>query len=84
MKQAIEDSDKATEASLRIAAHRYGELHGISPELEQFLRDKGVLDVMKSDFRGNISANLNRACEAVIRDLIRRTKASKSGATTPV
>src|SRR6266404_6556291 len=36
MGQATNESDKVTEASLKMAVHRYGETHGISVELERF------------------------------------------------
>jgi hypothetical protein len=76
--QTADTTDRVAEATLKMAVHRYGETHGISDELERFLRDRTVLDVIKSDFRGNVSANLNNACESVIRALIKRRKAAKA------
>jgi hypothetical protein len=72
-----ENSDKVTEMSLIHAMHRYGEMRGISSQLEQLLRDKTVLDVIKSDFRGNAALTLNRTGESVMREMLKKMKESE-------
>jgi hypothetical protein len=77
LNRMLPNTDKATEMSLIHALHRYGEMRSTSVELEYFLRDKTVLDVIKSDFRGNTALTINRSGEAVIRELIKEAKAAK-------
>lgn len=75
--KASPNFDKVAEAALIMAVHRYGEMHNISAELEQFIRDKTILETFKADFRGNSNTNLNRSAEAVIRELMKKALESK-------
>jgi hypothetical protein len=70
--------EKLTEVSLKHVLQRYGEMQHISEELDRFLRDANVLDVIKSDFRGNTSQTLNKSAEAVIRELVKQLKDIKA------
>jgi len=76
LNQILHNTDQVTEVSLNHALHRYGEMELHSGELERFLKDKSVLEVVKSDFRGNTAQNVNRSGEAVIRELVSKAKES--------
>lgn len=67
----LPESDKAAEAALRLAWARYSKMKSVSNEFHQFLNDRSVLDVIKSDFRANTIQIVNRSGEAIIRSLIK-------------
>ncbi len=73
----LPSTDQVAELSLLRALRRYERMHTLSPQLEQFLKDKTVLTVIKADFKGNTAQAINRAGEAVIRELVRQASASK-------
>jgi hypothetical protein len=71
LSRVSDNTDKLTECSILHALQRYGEMHGISSDLEKFLRSKTTLEVIKSDFRGNAAHTINNSSEAAIRDAIK-------------
>ncbi len=70
-------ADKVTEVSLLHALQRYWEMETHSVELERFLNDKTVQEVIKSDFRGNTVQTINRCGEAIIREMVKEAKEAK-------
>lgn len=68
-----EDADKAAEHALLMGLKRYGSVQMIEKELERFLSDKSVTEVIKSDFRGNMLMVINRSGEKIIRELIKKS-----------
>jgi len=77
LNRVLPNTDQVTEVSLLHAIHRYGEMNALSPELERFLTDKTVLEVVKSDFRGNTAQTVNRCGESVVRELVKQAKQMK-------
>jgi hypothetical protein len=69
-----EDANKAAEHALIMGIKRYGTVEKISQEVERILSDKSVIEVIKSDFRGNMLMVINRSGEKVIRELIKQAK----------
>jgi hypothetical protein len=78
----MQDADKAAEHAILMGMKRYGDVRTIDRELERFLSDKTVIEVIKSDFRGNMLMVINRSGEKVIRELIK--KALSEATKTPV
>jgi hypothetical protein len=67
-----EDANKAAEHALQMGLKRYGKVHSVSAELERFLTDKSILEVIKSDFRGNMLMVINRSGEKIVREMIKK------------
>ena len=70
-----EDADRAAEHAILMGMRRYGSVRLIDKELERFLSDKSVVEVIKSDFRGNMLMVINRSGEKIIRELIKKARA---------
>lgn len=75
----LPDLEKVADISLKRALHRYGEMQEMSEHLEQFLRDKTVLEVIQADFRANAAHAINRSSERAVRDLL--VKLARADAT---
>ena len=71
LKDLAPNADKIAEFAIKQALHRYGEMSGISKELEKFFSSKATLEVMKSDLRSNIAHTINNSSEAAIREAVR-------------
>lgn len=69
-----EDANKAVEHAMAMGLKRYGKAQTVSKELERFLSDSNVIEVVKSDFRGNMLMIINRAGEKSIRELIKKAQ----------
>lgn len=67
-----EDANKAAEHALQMGLKRYGKVHSVSAELERFLTDKSIMEVIKSDFRGNMLMVINRSGEKIVREMIKK------------
>lgn len=71
-----EDANKAAEHAVSMGIKRYGNVRTIDKELERFLSDPSVIEVIKSDFRGNMLMVINRSGEKVIRELMKKARSS--------
>lgn len=76
--KTLSNSDKIVEMSLKKAVDRYGQMKSHNEELQRLLLDSGVLDVIKSDYRGNLIQSINRNGEQILRDLLKQAKASEA------
>jgi hypothetical protein len=78
-----EDANKAAEHALAMGIKRYGSVQTVNKELERLLSDKSVVEVIKSDFRGNMLMVINRSGEKVVRELIKQAKKSEESPAQP-
>ena len=76
--KTLTSSDKIVEMSLKKVLERYGRMKSHNNELERLLSDPGVLDVIKSDYRGNLILSINRNGEQILRDLMKQAKSGES------
>lgn len=67
----LDNMDKATEKSLRAGLARFGELGKGQSDIQIFVHDKTVREVIKSDFRGNLVTLVSKGGEKVIKDLLK-------------
>jgi PHD/YefM family antitoxin component YafN of YafNO toxin-antitoxin module len=74
--KTLETADQIVEVSLKRVAERYGKMP--SADLQRLLQDPGVVEVIKSDYRGNLILAINRHGEQILRDLVKQAKASES------
>jgi hypothetical protein len=70
----ISGADQVSELSLLRLVSRYSQMRRYRSELERLLRDRGLIDVIKADYRGNLIQVINRTGETIIRDLAREAK----------
>lgn len=67
----LDNMDKATEKSLRAGLARFGELGKSHSDINIFVYDKTIREVIKSDFRGNLVTLVSKGGEKVIKDLLK-------------
>ena len=67
----IDNMDKATEKSLKAGLARFGKIGGHQSDLQSFVHDKVIREVIKSDFRGNLATLVSKGGEKIIKDLLK-------------
>ena len=67
----LDNMDKATEKSLRAGLVRFGDLGKGQSDIQIFVHDKTIREVIKSDFRGNLVTLVSKGGEKVIKDLLK-------------
>ena len=72
----MDTADQIVEVSLKRIAERYGKMP--AADLQRLLQDPGVVDVIKSDYRGNLILAINRRGEQILRDLVKQAKAQEA------
>jgi hypothetical protein len=70
-------TDTVAEFAWKQALHQFGEMEGMSPELERFLSSKTTLEVLKSNIKGGVTHSINNSSEAALREIIRQFRESK-------
>ena len=76
--KTLDSSDQIVELSLKKIMERYGQMSVHNQELQRLLQDPGVIDVIKSDYRGNLIQAINRNGEQILRDLVKQAKSSET------
>jgi hypothetical protein len=74
LERMTEDANKAAEHALTMGIKRYGKTRPLEANVEKILSDKTVVEVIKSDFRGNMLMVINRTGEKIIRELTKQAK----------
>jgi hypothetical protein len=73
----IENMDKATEKSLRAGLARFGQMGKHQSDLQAFVHDKVIREIIKSDFRGNLATLVSKGGEKIIKDLLKAESARR-------
>ena len=55
---------------------RFGKMEGNAKELQAFVADKSIREVIKADFRGNLLILVAKGGEKVVKDLLKATEQS--------
>jgi hypothetical protein len=67
----LENLDKATEKSLAAGMSRFGKLGKGQSDIKLFVQDKGIREIIKADFRGNLLSLVTKGGEKVVKDLLK-------------
>ncbi len=73
----LDHLDDATEKSLAAGLHRFGKINKGQNDLYALVQDKGLREVIKSDFRGNLLSLVSKGGEKVVKDLLKVVEARK-------
>jgi len=65
----VEHVDESTDVALRNGLDKFSKSESVKREIEMFLQDKTVREVVKAQFRGNMAMTIAKGGQKVVKDL---------------
>jgi hypothetical protein len=80
IKYLMDNADYATDKGLNACLERFKLMGGNALAVEQFFKDRVLRDIIKSDIRGNLLAQISKGGEKVVRDLLKSAEEAQERA----